>query len=219
MGAYARQTFLGINIFDAFKSTFPLLLGALSAKFAAKKFAPEDSPGSEGDNWTWKNYGLALIGGFVAAWIGSAIFRGRRSIAQKIMEGAFLLTAYKIFTNEIAPANEYLESWFGEDEDYLPEMGQDIYPTDIMEGTNNELEARPGDIWQAQGGEQYVMGSDGAWRPIGEGHRIPQFTDGVGDDVQPVDPTMGDDVQPVDPTMGGMGQVVSAFKRKYSDAA
>lgn len=198
---YGKRTLAGINIGAAFKATFPLLLGALAAKFAAKKFT---EGGADDQNWTWKNYGFGLLGGFIAAVASSAIFKSRGNTAQRVMEGAFLLIGYKIFINEIAAEHDTLESWFGEDEDY--------YPQDTQAGANE------GDVYQARDGENYVMGSDGYWRPVSEAHRTPLVGDGgMGQEVMPVDPTMGSEVFPVDPTMGD--PVLDEFNKAYPTAA
>lgn len=154
VAAYAGRTLAGINIFGAVKSGVPLLFGALCAKFAAKKFA---EGGSESDNWTYKNYLLALAGGFVAAFGTSAILK-KRAAAQKVFEGALLLVGYKIFTGEIAPKNASLESWFGQ---------TDFDPYGSLGAVNGI-----GDIWQS-GSSNYVRGVDGYWRPADESHRLP----------------------------------------------
>lgn len=147
----------GVNLGGAVKATVPMLFGALVAKFAAKKFA---AGGAETDNWSWKNYLLALAGGFVAAFGTNAILR-KRAAAQKVFEGALLLIAYKVFTNEIAPQNQSLDTWFGADADFDPYAGVD--------GGVGEI----GDIWQG-GTEDYVKGVDGMWRTTSEAHRMPR---------------------------------------------
>lgn len=175
----------GINIGAAAKGTLPMLIGALAAKFSAKKFA---DGGGEGENWTWKNYGLGLLGGFLAAFGTSAIFGGKKVTAQEVMKGAFLLTAYKVFTNEIAPQNSTLEAWFSGDEDAaLPEW-------------YGQPEEAGGNVLYQPDGAAYIQGADGNYHPANDSHRTPQFADGV----VPVDPAMGfgDGVVPVDPSMG-----------------
>lgn len=183
----AKTLIGGINVGGALKDLFPLFCGALAAKFAAKKFA---EGGAETENWTWKNYGWGILGMGIAAVGTSAIFRGRRNVAQKVFEGGLLLLTYKLFTNELAPRSEYLESWFGEDEDIYPDMS----------GYSDNV-AREGDIWQNQN-EAYVMGADGYYRPVSEMHRqvLPQHNMGI--DIQPADPTFGIDIEPADPTFG-----------------
>ena len=159
-----RGSLLGVNMFGAVKSTVPLLFGALAAKFTAKKFA---SGGAESDNWTWKNHLLALTGGLVASFATGAILK-KRGAAQKVFEGALLLVAYKVFTGEIAPTNQSLESWFGADEDIDPYAG-------LGDGLGDfgELGDGIGDVWQA-GSSNYVRGVDGMWRPSDESHRRPR---------------------------------------------
>lgn len=209
---YGRQTIGGINIGSAFKSMFPLLLGALAAKAAAQKLGDK---GKEGQNWSYKEYGFALLGGFVMAVAVSMIFKAKGTTAQKVMEGAFMIVGYKIFINEIASEHEALRAWFEGDNDAYPLEGysQDAYPSDVMEGY------KPGDMYQAKDGETYVLGDDNYWRPISESHRTPVFS-GFGQAVKPVDPTMGSfgqAVRPVDPTMGSFGQsMLEDFRRAYS---
>lgn len=182
---YTKQTLGGVNMMGAAKSTVPLLFGALAAKFAAKKFA---DGGAESDNWNYKNYLLAAAGAFVAAFGTSALLR-KRAAAQKVFEGGLLLIAYKIFTNEIAPMNQYTDSWFSGNEDlYDPYSGYDA--------------GEPGDIWQGNN-EDYVKGIDGYWRPVSESHRLPARS--MGDVMVNPEPRYGDVMVNPDPRYGGMG--------------
>jgi hypothetical protein len=112
-----------------------------------------------------------------------------------------LMAAYKIFTLEIAPRQESLNAWFGQDDEALPEL-----PAGGYKGLG------AGDILETPQGS-YVLGADGEWRPVNDGNRM------LGA-VSPVDPTMGrlgglGMVSPVDPTMGQMGSVIDDFKRIY----
>jgi hypothetical protein len=203
VGRYAAGTLGGINIGGAFKNTLPLVVGALAAKFSAKKFTKDD--GSEGANWTWKNYGFGLLGGFIAAAITQMIFKARAGASQKVMEGAFLLTAYKIFVNEIASQGDTLSAWFSEDETPLLPVGQD---------SQAQVPVVAGTIAQAADGQNYVMGQDGMWRPISEEHRLPVA---YGDNVVPVRPEMGgfgDNVVPVRPEMGE--DLAAQYRAAYS---
>lgn len=204
-GSYAKQQILGVNVTGALKSTIPLLLGALACKFAAKKFT---DGGADDENWTWKNYAFGLLGGMVAAFGAQALFKTRSGTTQKILEGAFLLTVYKIFVNEIATSNSTMDEWFGED-DALPDYdglgAEDMGPSAFLPpGTSGVM----GDIWQGDD-QDFVQGPDGAWRPIDEGHREPMNVTGLGDDdmLRPVTPQMGADfgddmLRPVTPQMG-----------------
>lgn len=170
----------GINIQEAAKGTIPMLIGALAAKFAAKRFA---DGGAETDNWTWKNYGFGLLGGFLAAFGTASIFGSKKATAQKMMSGAFLLTAYKVFTNEIAPQNSTLDAWFSGD-DALPEGYEADEESAMMYGDD---------------GQAFVQGADGNYLPADDSHR-----DIYGDGAVPVDPQMGfgDGAVDVDPQMG-----------------
>lgn len=184
------QNIMGINVVGALKNSIPITGGMLAAKFAAKQFA---DGGAEGDNWTWQNYGMGLLGGFVAAAATQAVFRAPRATGQKVMEGAISLMLYKGFVNEIAPMNERLDAWFSGDE-------EGKYPTNNYLG-QDEGWAEIGDVWQGEDAD-YMQGEDAHWRPINENHRLPATT--MGDELVPVDPTMGfgDELVPVDPTMG-----------------
>jgi len=197
-GSYAKSTIAGINMTAAVKNTFPQLLGAVATKFAAKKFA---DGGAESDNWTWKNYAFGALGGFVAAFIMSAALK-KRGAAQKVFEGSLLLLGYKIFTNEIAPKNDTLEEWFGEaDEDFDP-----------YDGVGD-----PGDIWT--GSEiDYVKGADGAWRPAGEAHRLPQGQQrGMGDVLVTPDPRFGDVLVDTNPYYGNTPSPLTTAQAIASD--
>jgi len=212
-GTYAKQTIMGINVTGALKSTIPLLLGALACKFAAKKFT---DGGADGENWTWKNYAFGLLGGMVAAFGAQALFKTRSGTTQKILEGALLLTGYKIFINEIAPSNTTMLEWFGADDDEaLPEMsgsygelgaGEEMGPAAFLP---QGAAAGVGDIWQGDDAD-YVRGYDGAWRPVDEAHRLPMGGLGQGETLQPVTAQMGQEegweyvegLEPVNPTMG-----------------
>jgi len=198
--AYIGKTIGGINLTGAMKAALPMLLGALAFKFAGKKWGGEG--GAETDNWSARHYLFGAIGGFVAAFATSALFKGTRATAQRVAEGAMLMAAYKIFTLEIAPRQESLNAWFGQDDEALPEL-----PAGGYKGLG------AGDILETPQGS-YVLGADGEWRPVDDGNRM------LGDRVSPVDPTMGrmmGMVSPVDPTMGrlGLGAVIDDFKRIY----
>jgi len=197
--AYIGTTIGGINLMGAMKAALPMLLGALAFKFAGKKWGGEG--GAETDNWSARHYLFGAIGGFVAAFATSALFKGTRATAQRVAEGAMLMAAYKIFTLEIAPRQESLNAWFGQDDEALPEL-----PAGGYKGLG------AGDILETPQGS-YVLGADGEWRPVNDGNRM------LGA-VSPVDPTMGrlgglGMVSPVDPTMGQMGSVIDDFKRIY----
>jgi len=199
--AFIGKTIGGINLTGAMKAALPMLLGALAFKFSAKKWGGEG--GAETDNWSARHYLFGAIGGFVAAFATSALFKGTRATAQRVAEGAMLMAAYKIFTLEIAPRQESLNAWFGQDDEALPEL-----PAGGYKGLG------AGDLLQTPQGT-YVLGADGEWRPADDGNRM------LGDRVSPVDPTMGrlggfgDRVSPVDPTMGRLGGMIDDFKRAY----
>lgn len=192
---FGAQTIAGINLGGALKGTIPLLLGALAAKFAAKKFT---DGGADNESWTWKNYAFSLLGGFVTAFGAQAIFKTKPGTTQKIFEGAMLLTAYKVFINEIVPQNASMQTWFGED-DALPDYdgvgayGQPDYYRQMYGQADMGPEAflpAPagiGNIYQADD-DDYIQGGDGHWRPISESHRIPNAMRGGYGATQPMDP-------------------------------
>ncbi len=203
---YAKSTIGGVNIQGALKSTVPLLLGALAAKFAAKKFS--DGAG-EGEDWTWKSYGLAALGGLVAAVGTSAIFKTNRNTSQKVLEGALLLIGYKIFINEIASQNETMNQWFSGYSAYgqADEFGQDFDPyAGYDEGVGN---GGLGDVWQGDEAD-YVQGTDGHWRPVDESHRV----NGLSDGIQPAGGGMGSLL----PAGGNMGDDIEEFSKEFENA-
>jgi hypothetical protein len=112
----AKTTIAGIDIGGAAKDTFAMLLGALAGKVAAKKMT---AGGSELDIWGWQNYAWCLGGSFGAALLTSAIFK-KRKLANDVMKGGFLITAYKLITRELTQHSAGLEEWFGQDADFDP---------------------------------------------------------------------------------------------------
>jgi len=192
VAGYARRTLGGINIGGAAKSALPMLVGALITKFAAKKWGGEPSA-TEGENWTWKQYLVGIIGGFAGAFATSAVFKGRRDVAQKVFEGSMLLTLYKILINEVAAKNESLTTWFGADDDdaSLPQLPAAYQGDGYV----------PGQIYPADEAT-YVKGADGYWKPVNDAPRANNVAGYLGDVVRPVDPAFGDVVRPVDPAFG-----------------
>lgn len=174
------QTIAGVNLGGAVKNALPMLLGALAGKAAAKKFA---AGGAESDNWTWANYLWALGGGLIAALGTSAIFKGKRAVSQRIFEGALLLTAYKFFTNDVAPRNSTLESWFGQDDDEARLIESAAAAIDPYAGLF-------GDITEAAEGDFQMLGQ----------HYVPSST--MGGVVQPAGPRLGGVVQQAGPRLG-----------------
>ena len=175
---YARATLGGVQFQNALKTAIPLVFGAITAKFSAKRFA---DGGGEFEDWTWKNYLIGLVGALVAAIAASALLKTRGNIAQHIFTGGLVLIIYKLWTLEIAPKNPTLSAWFSGDEDMLP---------------GNEY----GQLWQGDEAD-YMTGADGFYRPVDETHRLPE-TAGYGDVVVPATPTLGDVVVPATPTLG-----------------
>lgn len=198
-GGGTRRGLLGPTVWGAMKSTVPLLFGALTAKFFAKKFA---EGGAESDNWNWKNYALAGAATVGASVVVGAIFR-KKAISQKVLEGGLLLLCYKLFTNEIAPMNQYTESWFGGEEDeFDPYAGED--------------QGEPGDIWQGDN-ETFVKGIDGYWRPASEAHREPAGN--LRDVMVNPDPRYGgfrDVMVDPDPRYGGYGMSIPEVTAKVA---
>lgn len=151
----SKATLGGINMLGAAKSTVPLLFGALVAKGIAKRFA---TGGGEGEPWSYKNFLLALAGGFGAALLTRMLIK-RGNAAQKVFEGSLLLIGYKLVTTKLAPMTEISQSWLGAPAEELP---------------YGSLGA--GDMWTGRD-EDYVQGVDGRWRPISESHRAPNMGD------------------------------------------
>lgn len=200
VGAYAKSTIMGLNIPAAAKNALPLFLGALLAKAAAKKLA--DS-GGENENWTWKNYLLAMAGGAGGAILAQAIFK-RPGLAQKILEGATLLTLYKVWTNEIAPKNATLQAWFGADDESADPYAGLMQDADPYAGLMEDADPYAGLFGPV------TESPEGDYTADGLAYR------GYGGRVVDAGPRMGGDVVDAGPRMGGVSQqVTEMFNRAY----
>lgn len=201
----ARTRLAGIDFKSALKVTIPMLLGAITGKFFAKRFT---TGGGELENWGWKNYLLCLGGGGVAAVVSRVIFRLSDQTTQQVFLGAAFLTAYKLFTLELAPKNTTLSEWFGGyqglgQNNALPDYAQDM--TEV------------GQIWEG-GQESYAKGIDGYYRPLDESHRLPEVA-GYGDDVVPASGRMGDVVVAAGSRMGDdAGDMASRIAKEFQMA-
>ena len=187
-----KNTILGgVNITNVVKDIFPLWIGAMVCKFTARRFV--DGGEDQTTDWSWKNYGLGVVGTFGAALLSAAVFKGRGRIAQNILAGGLLLTFYKLFLNEVVYKSGWLTSWFGQEEDIYPEMS----------GYDDDDEIDEGDLYQDQD-QTYAYGQDLRYRPVNEMHRAPAVAPQVqmGVDFEPRDPTFGVDIEPRDPTFG-----------------
>jgi hypothetical protein len=180
-----------VNIPGALKNALPMFLGALAGKAAAKKFA---DGGAETDNWTWANYLWCLGGGLIAALGTSAIFKGGRATSQRIFEGALLLTGYKFFTNDVAPRNSTLESWFGQDDAREAALIESAARAiDPYSGIFGEItEAPEGDFQML--GQHYVPAS-----AMGQ-HYVPASV--LGQAVTPATSRLGQIIEPATARLG-----------------
>lgn len=189
----AGQIIGGVHMKQAATNVMPMFLGALTAKFFAKKFA---DGGSETENWTWKNYAMGLGGTLVAGLVTSALFGGKKKTAQRMFEGGLLICAYKLFTNDIATKNETLSSWFSGTEGlgaYDPSGGYGAEDIDWSgvgakedslwgdesddyvgadEGDYVGDYGEMGDLMQTDDGKFYAMGPDEEWGDVEEGDRV-----------------------------------------------
>lgn len=186
--AYAKQTLLGVNIPGAVKDALPMLLGALAGKAAAKKFA---LGGGEGDNWSWANYLWCLGGSLIAAFGTQAIFKGKRGTAQKVFTGGMVLAAYKFFTNDIAPRNATLESWFGQDAEEARLIESASRAIDPYSGMFGDVTEQP----------------EGDFQMLGRG-----YDPSMGQYIEPATPQMGQYIEPATARMGG---VTDMFEKAY----
>jgi len=215
----AKLSFAGLHIGEAAKTGMFAAIGILAAQASAKKFA--DS-GGVADNWTWKNYLLALAGSGVVAFAVSALTGGRTKAPQAILAGGFAYTGWKLFQSEVVQGNPKLEEYFGEEPtvDGVGFGADELHPDYQGYGTPQQ-----GDLWQGDDGSSYVMGEQG-WLPTDESHRI-------GDDIAQVNPRMGedlvlgDDIAQVNPRMGaddyvtvgfGGSNLGSKFKKRFGVA-
>lgn len=193
--AYAKQTFLGVDIPGAAKDAIPMIFGALSGKFCAKKFA---KGGSELDIWEWPNYLWFLGGSFGAALLTSAIFRGSRSVAKKVFTGGLVACGYKWVTRELTQHSATMQEYFGQvDPDSFDPYGY----------------LGMGDIYEA-GAEDYT-GYYGQYQD-----RLPPgAVSGYGQILEPATVQMGQILEPATSQMGGYGDVTKEFEQAYGNAA
>lgn len=168
---------MGLNLKGAISSLPLHLAGMFSAKFAAKRLGGEESAASETDpeSWTTASYVKGAVGGVVA---GIAANMLRRGTGQKVVEGAFAYTAFKLVENELVTKSEWAQTWFGQD-DYVPdEFGPMVTGTDT---------------------EPYMYGEDGNLMPADDRYRMLPEVMGA---LQPPGP-LGDELQ----RPGAMGNV------------
>jgi hypothetical protein len=161
-GHTARGLLSSLQPLSTAKQALVGLAGALLCQFAAKKFGG-DSPGGANDNWGKRNYLFGALGTVAGAALADMIKKGS---GKNVLLGGLTLLAYKIFTNEIAPQNTFLQTNFGADEntDLLMGYGQDGYQI--------------GDVYTDGIGDDYLLGA-GGWQPMDESHRILTGTDEI----------------------------------------
>lgn len=152
-GGFAKGIFASLNIKETMKMALAGTVGALLTQFAAKKWG---TTGGANENWGVKAYGMGALGGIVGAILADSVKKGS---GKYVLQGAFTLLAYKAFVNEVASKNETLGKYFGENDEQML-LGQD------------EPEYLAGDVYTDSLGENYVLGTDGNWRPIDESHRL-----------------------------------------------
>ena len=201
-----KQTVLGgINVTNVAKDIFPLWIGAMICKFTARRFVSGGE--DQTTDWSWKNYGLGVVGTLGAALLSAAVFKGKGRIAQNILAGGLLLTLYKLFMNEVVYKSQWMTSWFGQEEDIYPDMSGYTDP--------DEDEIDEGDLYQDQD-QTYAYGQDLRYRPVNEMHRSPAVAPQVsmGVDIEPRDPTFGVDIEPRDPTFGAT--LEDRYKETYT---
>jgi len=181
---------LGVNIQETFKTLAPMTTGALAAKFVAKRFA---EGGGEMENWNWKNYLWALGGGLGASILAKQVFRASNATSQKVFNGAAFLVAYKFLTNEIAPMNSSLESWFGadEDENMMLAASDDFNPYGFVG-------AGEGDMYEGADNDYVVSGGEWAAADDSDRQVVPTAK------LLTPNPTMGDTLVEPNPTMGDL---------------
>lgn len=186
--AYAKQTIMGINIPGAVRNLLPLLLGALAGKALSRRFS---DTGGEMQNWSWSNYLLTLGGGLAASLATTTIFKGSKATAQKVFEGALLLTAYKFLTLEVAPRNHTLDAWFGEDNEEARLIESAAQAIDPYSGLYGEINEQP----------------EGDFQMLGR-----SYVPALGQILDPATQRMGQYMEPATP---GMGNVTDEFEAAY----
>jgi len=188
--------FLGATgIAGAAKSMIPMVLGALAAKLAQKRFGDKTSEDASG-GWTWKDYLVGAAGGLVASLGSRYLFKANPQTSQKVLEGAFTILLFKLITQEIVPMSSTAKDWLGAD-DMLGEgetwsgYGQETYGQE----TYGQETYGIGDLFESPEGVQYVLGADGQWRPIDSSNRLIGDVDDFAAMVEPS--AMGEALSPV----------------------
>lgn len=152
-GHTARGLLSSLQPLSTAKQALVGLAGALLCQLAAKRFGG-DSPGGANDNWGKRNYLFGALGTLAGAALADMIKKGS---GKNVLLGGLTLLAYKIFTNEIAPQNTFLQTNFGEDTNLL------------MGGFGEDYQI--GDVYTDGIGDEYLLGA-GGWQPLDESHRI-----------------------------------------------
>jgi hypothetical protein len=170
--------FLGSSgIAGAAKSMLPMLVGAIAAKIAQKKFGDKTE---ETGNWTWKDYLTGAAGTLVAGLGTKYLFKANPATSQKVLEGGFLILAFKLLTNELVPKSDTAKEWLGAEggDDGIVLGGDD-------EGSWAGMDV--GDLYESQDGQTYVLGADGFWRPWDSSNRAlpPATAEGFGETLSP----------------------------------
>ncbi len=148
--------------------------GMLLTQFFAKKFVA--GGGANDPNWGYKNYLMGTVGAFAAGITAEMMRKGK---GHEFLKGGLSLIAYKIFVNEIAPQNEFLQANFGADEeegDYLeisPEYGAEEMDINMLLGEDDD---------------EFIMDEDGVYDELGDD-----------DDDDEIDVLLGDELAPVGP--------------------
>lgn len=173
VGHSARGLLSSLAPLSTAKQALVGLAGALLCQFAAKKFGG-DSPGGANDNWGKRNYLFGAMGTFAGAALADMIKKGS---GKNVLLGGLTLLAYKIFTNEIAPQNTFLQTNFGADENDMLQ-GYGYGAEDEMLMGYGEGEYQVGDVYTDALGDDYLLGA-GGWQPLDESHRILSGTDEI----------------------------------------
>jgi len=162
----ARGILEDTGIPKALQSLAPMLGGAMVAKVIQKRLGDGTD---EGDTWTWKDYGMGLLGALVGSYGARHLLKSSKATQQKVLEGGLLFLGMKAITTVVVPMSDTLKEWLGDD-------GQIYRPGDYY--TANEL--------------TYMLGQNGEW--IAVDRQLPEADPMMGDVIEKPGP-LGDEIE------------------------
>ena len=169
---HARGFFGSLGLGGAAKTTAHGMIGIAAGLLLRKKFGKSMSAQGQ---WQWQDFLMAGVGALGAATIARHVFRASEQTSKNILTGGLMLIAYRVLTDQIVTRSDTLANWIGEEGEGAWQgvgAGDQVLPGDVMLGADNTPE--------------FVMGSDGQWRPIDDSHRmLPENAAGMDGLVSP----------------------------------